>query len=46
MNEYFVTNRDVIKNLALNTGTSVVPVYTTMCTTSELTLSQEFEEKD
>ena len=46
MNEYFVTNRDVIKNLALNTGTSSTPVYTTMCTTSELTLSQEFEEKD
>lgn len=46
MNEYFVTNRDVIKNLALNTGTTAVPVYTTMCTTSELTLSQEFEEKD
>jgi hypothetical protein len=46
MNEYFVTNRDVIKNLALNTGTSSTPVYTTMCTTSELTLNQDFEEKD
>lgn len=46
MNEYFVTNRDVIKNLALNTGTTAVPVYTTMCTTSELTLNQDFEEKD
>lgn len=46
MNEFYVTNRDVIKNLALNTGTSAVPVYTTMCTTSELTLNQDFEEKD
>lgn len=46
MNEFYVTNRDVIKNLKLNTGTSAVPVYTSLCTTSELTLNQEFEEKD
>lgn len=46
MNEYFVTNRDVIKNLALNTGTTSSPVFTNMCTTSELTLNQDFEEKD
>lgn len=44
--EFYVTNRDVIKNLAINTGTSQSPTYTTMCTTSELTLSQDFEEKD
>ena len=44
--EFYVTNRDVIKNLAINTGTSGSPTYTTMCTTSELTLNQEFEEKD
>ena len=43
--EFYVTNRDVIKNLAINTGTCN-PTYTTMCTTSELTLNQEFEEKD
>lgn len=46
MNEFYVTNRDVIKNLALNTGTSSSPVFTKMCTTSELTLNQDFEEKD
>lgn len=46
MNEFYVTNRDVIKNLALNTGTSGSPVFTKMCTTSELTLNQDFEEKD
>jgi hypothetical protein len=46
MNEFYVTNRDVIKNLKLNTGTSDTPVYTALCTTSELTLNQEFEEKD
>ncbi len=44
--EFYVTNRDVIKNLAINTGTSAVPVYTKLCTTSELTLNQDFEEKD
>ena len=44
--EFYVTNRDVIKNLSLNTGTSAQPVYTKLCTTSELTLSQDFEEKD
>lgn len=44
--EFYVTNRDVIKNLSLNTGTSQNPTWTKMCTTSELTLSQDFEEKD
>ena len=43
--EYFVTNRDVIKNLAINTGTSQNPSFTTLCTTSELSLNQEFNEK-
>jgi hypothetical protein len=46
MNEFYITNRDVIKNLALNTGTTDAPVYTKMCTTSELSLNQDFEEKD
>lgn len=46
MNEFYVTNRDMIKNLKINTGTSAVPVYTALCSTSELTLNQEFEEKD
>ena len=44
--EFYVTNRDVIKNLALNTGTSASPTFTKLCTTSELTLNQDFEEKD
>ena len=46
MNEYYVTNRDIIKNLALNTGTTAAPTFTNMCTTSELSLNQDFEEKD
>lgn len=46
MAEFYVTNRDVIKNLKLNTGTTANPSYTAMCTTSELTLNQDFETKD
>lgn len=45
MNEFYVTNRDVIKNFAINTGTTAVPVYTKLCTSSELTLSTEFTEQ-
>lgn len=44
--EFYVTNRDVIKNLALNTGTSLSPTFTKLCTTSELTLNQDFSEKN
>jgi len=44
--EFYVTNRDVIKNLKINTGTSNAPTYTDLCTTSELSLNQDFEEKD
>ena len=44
--EFYVTNRDIIKGLAVNTGTSQNPVYTPLCTTSELTLNTDFEEKD
>lgn len=45
MNEFYVTNRDVIKNFSINTGTTQAPVYTKMCTSSELTLSTEFTEQ-
>lgn len=44
-NQFYVNNREVIKNLALNTGTSSSPTFTNMCTTSEVTLNSEFEEK-
>lgn len=40
--EYFVTNRDVIRNFSINTGTSQAPVYTKMCTSSELALNTDF----
>ncbi len=44
--EWYVNNRDVIKNLALNTGTTQNPTFTTMCTTSEITLNSDNEQKD
>ncbi|NLW15928.1 MAG: hypothetical protein GX038_06710 [Erysipelothrix sp.] len=41
--EYYVTNRDIIKNFKINTGTSGSPTYTPLCTTSELTLDTSFD---
>ena len=46
MNEFYVNNREVIKNLSLNTGTSETPVFTSMCTTSEVGLTTDFEQQD
>lgn len=45
MNEYYVTNRDVIKNFSFNTGTSSAPVFTNMCTATELSLSTDFDDQ-
>lgn len=46
MNEYYVDNRNVIKNFAFNTGTSANPTFTTMCTATELSLNTDFETQD
>lgn len=43
--EWFVNNREVIRNLAINTGTSLNPSFTGLCTTSEVNLDTEEEEK-
>lgn len=43
---WFLNNREVIRNLALNTGTSVSPTFTPFCTTSEVALTTDFEEKN
>ena len=40
--EFFVSNRDVIKNPKLNTGTSANPTMTSFCTASELSLNTDF----
>lgn len=44
--QHFLNNREVIKNLALNTGTSSNPTFTSMCTTSEVALTTDFEKQD
>lgn len=44
--EWYVNNREVIKNLSLNTGTSEVPTFTAMCTTSEVGLTTDLEQQD
>ena len=43
--EYFINNRQFIKNLSVNTGTTQNPTFTAMCTASELSFNTEFEEK-
>jgi hypothetical protein len=45
MNNHFINNREFIKNLSVNTGTTSAPVFTSMCTASELNFNTEFEEK-
>lgn len=43
---WFISNREFIKNLAVNTGTSDAPVFTNMCTTSEVGVETDLEQKD
>ena len=44
--EWYINNRELVKNLAINTGTSGSPTYTPICTTSEIGIETELEEKD
>ena len=44
--EWYISNRELIKNLAINTGTTQNPVFTSICTTSEIGVETELEEKD
>lgn len=43
---FFITNRQLIKNLAINTGTSLSPTYTPICTTSEIGIDTDLETQD
>lgn len=43
---FFTNNRQVIKGLSLNTGTSAAPEYTEVCTTTEVTLGTDLEQQD
>jgi len=44
--EWYINNRELIKNLAINTSTTSTPTYTSICTTSEVGIETELEEKD
>ena len=44
--EWYLNNREIIQNLAINTGTSGSPTFTTMCTTSEVGIETDLEQKD
>jgi hypothetical protein len=43
---WFINNRELVKNLAINTGTTESKVFTPICTTSEVGIETELEEKD
>lgn len=43
---WFINNRELVKNLAINTGTTDSKVFTPICTTSEVGIETELEEKD
>ena len=43
---WFINNRELIKGLAFNTGTSAVPVFTEACTSSVINLNSDWEEKN
>ena len=45
MNNWFISNRDLIKNLCVNTGTSLSPTWTQICTASEIAIDTGLEEK-
>lgn len=42
---WFINNREVIKNFAFNTGTTENPSFSEMCTATELSLNTEFDEQ-
>ena len=46
MAEYYTNNRQVIKGLAINTGTTANPVWSNLCCASEIALSIDTESED
>lgn len=46
MEEFYVNNRDLIKGLSINTGTTSNPVFTEMCTMTEATFNSDQEQQD
>lgn len=46
MAEYFTNNRQVIKGLAINTGTASSPTWSNLCCASDITVGVETESDD
>ena len=43
---WFISNRELVKNLAINIGTTEIPNYKNICTTSEVGITTDLESKD
>lgn len=46
MANFFISNRQLIKDLAINTGTTATPEWTNICTTSEIGIDTDLETQD
>lgn len=46
MSELYTNNRQVIKGLQINTGTSTTPTWASLCCASEITLNLDTESED
>ena len=46
MAHQWVSNRDIIQELSINTGTTAEPVYSNLCVSSEITLATDIESTD
>lgn len=46
MSEFYTNNRQVIKDLKINTGTTATPVWSSLCCASEITLNLETDSED
>lgn len=44
--QWFVNNREVIKSIAVNTGTTGTPSYTDLCIASDIKFNTDLEVKD
>ena len=46
MANYFVNNRQLISELGINTGTTLNPEYSSLCVSSDITVTTDIEEQD
>ena len=46
MSEWYAPNREIIKNLSINTGSSPTAEWTAICTLSEASINYDFNQSD